>query len=297
MKSERIKNTYSLMKYKNDPSNPIIIDIDVDASDSIRITPIPTIAKAGVMTQRSKSKPVSTVKPIHKEGQHSRRSVSVQVLYENRSKQKFDPDSNSHSPVHGYTKSDFEDPNPFINQNKRKSSPLVTYKVVQHQEKKARADVANPQAFKAKVKVKKLENRKSKKGVPVGIPTQPRRIHIRTSPKILFSTMHGLTNGQKEYLSSIGFGPLLNIKVDGSASRIGYYAVNNFDPERMVLNVERGEIPITRQLIHDMLGLPLGNININSLKFRPAEDKTVDLWSAQFKSENDIRPKGVQTAI
>nr|KAJ0187769.1 hypothetical protein LSAT_V11C900462590 [Lactuca sativa] len=108
MKSERIKNRYLLMKYKNDPSNPIIIDIDVDASDSIRITPIPTIAKAGVLTQMSKSKPVSTANQFRKK------------------------------------------------------------------EKKARADVANPQAIKAKVKVKKLENRKSKKGVHVGIPTQPR---------------------------------------------------------------------------------------------------------------------------
>ncbi|CAI9264560.1 unnamed protein product [Lactuca saligna] len=100
--------------------------------------------------------------------------------------------------------------------------------------------------LRQKVKVKELENRKSKKGIHVGIPTHLRRIHIRTSPKILFSTMHGLTNRKKEYLSSIRFGPLLNIKVDGSASRIGYYAVNNFDPERMVLNVKRGEILITR---------------------------------------------------
>ncbi|CAH1427917.1 unnamed protein product [Lactuca virosa] len=193
--------------------------------------------------------------------------------------------------------SDFKDPHLVISQNKRKSPPLVTAKVVQHQEKKARADVASPQAIKTKVKVKKLENRKAKKGVHVGIPTQPRRIHIRTSPNLLFSTMYGVTNGQKEYLSFIGFGPLLNIKVDGSASRIGYYVVNNFDPERMVLNVDRGEIPITRQLIHDMLGLPVGNININSVKFTAAEDKTIDLWSAQFNSENDIRPKGVQRAI
>ncbi|CAI9299611.1 unnamed protein product [Lactuca saligna] len=99
---------------------------------------------------------------------------------------------------------------------KEKQPPsLVTTKVVQNQEKKARADVASPQAIKTKVKVKKLENIKSKKGVHVGIPTQPRRIHICTSPKILFPTMHSMTNGQKEYLSSIGFAPLLNIKVDG----------------------------------------------------------------------------------
>ncbi|CAH1427918.1 unnamed protein product [Lactuca virosa] len=109
MKSECIHNRYSLMKYKNDPSNPIMIDIDVDASDSIRITPIPTIDKAGVLTQRSRSKPVSTVKPIQKEvsiqGLHSGHSDSVEVLHEIRSKQKCDPHSNSLSPVHGYTKS------------------------------------------------------------------------------------------------------------------------------------------------------------------------------------------------
>ncbi|CAH1415276.1 unnamed protein product [Lactuca virosa] len=123
------------------------------------------------------------------------------------------------------------------------------------------------------------------------------KTQIQFSAKIKGNHLHGLTNVQKEYLSSIGFGPLLNIKVDGSASRIGYYAVNNFDPERMVLTIERGEIPITRQLIHDMLGLPLGNVNINSLNFTPAQEKPVDLWFAQFNSENDIRPKGVQRAI
>nr|KAJ0188508.1 hypothetical protein LSAT_V11C900499290 [Lactuca sativa] len=193
--------------------------------------------------------------------------------------------------------SDFEDPNPVISQNKRKSPTVAIAKVVKHQEKKAREDVGNPQSIKTRVKVKKLNNRKSKKGVHLGIPIQPRRIHIRTSPKILFSTMHSLTIGQKEYLSSIGFGPLLNIRVDGSASRIGYYVVNNFDPKHMVLNVDHGEIPINRQLIHDMLGLPLGNTNINSLKLTPAEDKTVDLWSAHFKSENNVRPKGIQKLI
>ncbi|CAI9299610.1 unnamed protein product [Lactuca saligna] len=41
----------------------------------------------------------------------------------------------------------------------------------------------------------------------------------------------------------------------------------------------------------------MGIININSLKVTPAKDKTVDLCSVQFKSENDIRPKGVQRAI
>ncbi|CAI9264527.1 unnamed protein product [Lactuca saligna] len=143
-----------------------------------------------------------------------------------------------------------------------------------HQVKKAREDMGNPQSIKTRVKVKKLNNIKSKKG-----------------------SSSRLTIDQREYLSYLGFGPLLNTRVDGSASRIGYYVVNNFDPERMVLNVEHGEIPINRQLIHDMLGLPSGNANINSLKCTPAEDKTVDLWSAQFESENDVRTKGVQRAI
>ncbi|CAI9278960.1 unnamed protein product [Lactuca saligna] len=202
--------------------------MDVDSSDSIRITPIPTSAKAKVLNQRSNSKPVSTGKPIQKTGLCSGHSASVEVINENRSKQKCDPHSTSHSPVHGYTKSDnqqpthddsdFEDPNPVISQNKRKSPPVVTTKVVKHQEKKAREDMDNPQSIKTRVKVKKLNNIKSKKGVHLGTSIQPRRIHIRTSPKILFSTMYSLTIGQKEYLSSIGYSPLLNIRVDVLAS-------------------------------------------------------------------------------
>ncbi|CAI9296891.1 unnamed protein product [Lactuca saligna] len=127
----------------------------------------------------------STVKPIQREaiqGQHSGQNVYDEMHRENRAKHKCDPHSNSYSPVHCYTKSDddydFEDPNLILSQNKSKSPPLVKVKVLLHQEKKDRADVANVHSIKTKIKVKKLENRKSKMGVHVDIPIQLRNIEI-----------------------------------------------------------------------------------------------------------------------
>ncbi|CAI9304389.1 unnamed protein product [Lactuca saligna] len=50
--------------------------------------------------------------------------------------------------------------------------------------------------------------------------------------------MHNLSKEQEAYISSIGLGHLLNMKVDGCASIMGHYIVRNFNADRMLLYVE-----------------------------------------------------------
>ncbi|KAL4592180.1 hypothetical protein LXL04_005166 [Taraxacum kok-saghyz] len=109
--------------------------------------------------------------------------------------------------------------------------------------------------------------------------------------------MQNLKKATKEYVREIGLGHLLQMKVDGSPTKIGYYAVKNFDPKNMVLKVNKGVINITREHVHKLLGLPLGRVKIDDMEYRSKEDKTVDDWYDQFDGRKDIRPHAVKEAM
>lgn len=97
-------------------------------------------------------------------------------------------------------------------------------------------------------------------------------------------------------MSSIGLGHLTRMKVVGCPRVLGYYVVNNFDSDAMVLRLPRGDIPITRELVHHLRGLPLEETYTELLQFREKDDDTVALWKEQFQGSSDIRPKGIQKA-
>ncbi|CAI9297951.1 unnamed protein product [Lactuca saligna] len=107
---------------------------------------------------------------------------------------------------------------------------------------------------------------------------EARRIQVRTSPNVLYSCIHNLSKEQEAYISSIGLGHLLNMKADGYESTMGHYTVRNFDADRMVLILHHGDIPINRQVIHELLGLPLGNVTIKSMAYREVTDDTITVW-------------------
>ncbi|KAL4574305.1 hypothetical protein LXL04_021134 [Taraxacum kok-saghyz] len=109
--------------------------------------------------------------------------------------------------------------------------------------------------------------------------------------------MQNLKKATKEYAREIGLGHLLQMKVDGSPTKIGYYAVKNFDPKNMVLKVNNGVINITREHVHKILGLPLGHVKIDNMEYWSKEDKTVDDWYDQFDGKNDITPHAVKEAM
>nr|KAJ0211327.1 hypothetical protein LSAT_V11C400176700 [Lactuca sativa] len=134
-----------------------------------------------------------------------------------------------------------------------------------------------------KENVKKFKRQRTKEGnvlKPRKLPKvvasgaeEARRIQVRTSPNVLYSCMHNLSKEQETYISSIGMGHLLNMKVDGCASIMGHYIVKNFNVDRMVLKLHHAEIPINRQVIHEMLGLPLGHVTIKSMPYREVTDR------------------------
>ncbi|CAH1414582.1 unnamed protein product [Lactuca virosa] len=170
----------------------------------------------------------------------------------------------------------------FKNENEEHVKKLSKNVVVQKRRKNNKGNVGKAR------KVPKVVDTNAK---------EPRRIQVRTSPNVLYNCMHNLSEEQESYISSIGLGHLLNMKVDGYASIIGHYTVRNFDANRMVLRLHHRDIPINREVIHELLSLPLGNVAIKSMAYRHVTDDTITAWRKQFDDEDNIRPRAVQQAI
>ncbi|CAH1415161.1 unnamed protein product [Lactuca virosa] len=105
----------------------------------------------------------------------------------------------------------------------------------------------------------------------------------RCSPESLLSIILGLRKQQKECVRSMGFGSLLKIKITDVPLKLGFYILQNFDSERMVIDVEGKELKVTAESVHDMLGIPTGGTILTQLDQWPKDDTSYDEWYQQFK--------------
>nr|KAJ0197955.1 hypothetical protein LSAT_V11C700354070 [Lactuca sativa] len=78
----------------------------------------------------------------------------------------------------------------------------------------------------------------------------------RCSPEVLLSIILGMCKEQKEFVRSMGFGALLKIKIIDIPLKLGFYVLQKFDYERMVIDIEGKELKVTSESVHDMLGIP-----------------------------------------
>ncbi|PWA93030.1 hypothetical protein CTI12_AA075780 [Artemisia annua] len=117
----------------------------------------------------------------------------------------------------------------------------------------------------------------------------------RTSPKPLYNAMLTLKPIQKACLEQNGFGNLLDFKVDGIPSKLGFYVVDNFDPKNMEIKMARHSLVITRQSIGEMLGI--NNEGLDILEEEKTNDEEmIKNWTEQFEKE-DITPSDVKSMI
>nr|GFA26631.1 hypothetical protein [Tanacetum cinerariifolium] len=101
-----------------------------------------------------------------------------------------------------------------------------------------------------------------------------------------------MASGSKE----IGFGGILDFKVDGIPGKLGLYVVHNFDEHKMEIKLARGSLVITKELIGDMLGIK--NEGIDILDGTPVRDnEMVRIWLEQYEDPKDIKPADVKLKI
>lgn len=121
-------------------------------------------------------------------------------------------------------------------------------------------------------------------------------IRIRTSPKTLHSAIRSLNVYQRQSVLEMGFGNLLDMNVDGIPSKLGFYVVDNFDPERMVIETKNGLIHISKEAVHDMIGAPIGGVELQSFRSDEFDNAILKEWKAQF-DKSEIRPGDIMRVI
>ncbi|KAJ9555287.1 LOW QUALITY PROTEIN: hypothetical protein OSB04_009901 [Centaurea solstitialis] len=112
-------------------------------------------------------------------------------------------------------------------------------------------------------------------------------LNVRTTPKPLYEAIQNLSEEQKKCIEDMGFGNLLDMKMDGVVGRIAFAVIEKFDVESMEINFERKKIIVNEQSIHDMLGIPIGGVKLNGCKY---------LDDSQFNPKG-VRPNEIKKKI
>ncbi|PWA52864.1 hypothetical protein CTI12_AA450410 [Artemisia annua] len=95
----------------------------------------------------------------------------------------------------------------------------------------------------------------------------------------------------------MGFGSLLDLKINIIPSRLGQHVVQSFDESTMSIKHWRGDIKITKESVKEILSFSCGGLKINPPERVKSEDACIKSWRRQFISlEKDtikVKPKSV----
>lgn len=149
------------------------------------------------------------------------------------------------------------------------------------------SDFTNPPPKKQKIE---------KKGNLLAVVEKYPSIRTRTSPKTLFTAIQSLNDSQKKSVIEMGFGSLLSMKLDGIPAKLGFFVVDNFNPESMEIILKKGVIKIIKEDVHDAIGVPMGAVNLMSFQRDGFDESILEEWRAQFLRV-DIRPAHVMREI
>ncbi|KAJ9550855.1 hypothetical protein OSB04_014900 [Centaurea solstitialis] len=140
----------------------------------------------------------------------------------------------------------------------------------------------------------KQERRKGKQKVieDVKYPT----LKIRTSPNSLYLAIQNMSNEQKDWVRSIGFESILELKIDVIPSKMAFYIVNNLDCENLKLHVAGAMITITSSMVHDVFGLPIGGVDLFELPLSKKIDITAE-WLKQYDGKPLVRPMQIMEVM
>ncbi|PWA46241.1 hypothetical protein CTI12_AA503420 [Artemisia annua] len=109
--------------------------------------------------------------------------------------------------------------------------------------------------------------------------------------------MAGLTEMRKKCLKDIGFERFINFPITELPGALLYYVVDKFHPTSMELRLEKGSIKITKQRIHDMIGVPMGKMKLEDLEQRDPDDPFIAEWESQYSNVAKITPAAISTEI
>ncbi|KAD3641993.1 hypothetical protein E3N88_31217 [Mikania micrantha] len=108
-------------------------------------------------------------------------------------------------------------------------------------------------------------------------------LNTRSSPAQLFRCVKLLRDNQKRGVMEMGFGSLLKFNMDCIPSKMAHFVVDRLKCKRMEIICRGGCLKITPQLIHKLLGLPIGGVKIQSIVPMEVLDESVGLWRRGYE--------------
>ncbi|GJZ53520.1 hypothetical protein Tco_0608405 [Tanacetum coccineum] len=139
------------------------------------------------------------------------------------------------------------------------------------------------------------------------VKRDPVNILTRMSPSHLKNVLDSLTTQQVSVLEELGLGEYHNnFNFTSTPGKLGLWIVKNYDHEEHTIKmVDARKIKVTRELIHEILGVPMGEIKVNALLNTTSEDETTTDWrrSTEFTEERinisklDNHLKGTKTGL
>ena len=109
-------------------------------------------------------------------------------------------------------------------------------------------------------------------------------LQTRMSAKNLKKIIDNNTNAQMKALDEMGFGNFkTDFKFNSTPTSLGLWILENFDLEKCSLTLSNNrKIKVTRELIHEILGIPMGDKKVVYLKETSTEDATTRKWRASL---------------
>ncbi|PWA86086.1 hypothetical protein CTI12_AA142780 [Artemisia annua] len=88
------------------------------------------------------------------------------------------------------------------------------------------------------------------------------------------------------------------VRKDLAGDSSGYHVISMVDDEEMKLGTSNGPIEVTEYKVHEIMGIPNGEVSIDCLEERKPNDPFIKEWFQQFPSgKKDIRPNDITDVI
>ncbi|KAI3810670.1 hypothetical protein L1987_20292 [Smallanthus sonchifolius] len=99
----------------------------------------------------------------------------------------------------------------------------------------------------------------------------------------LINCFANFNEDQKRKVNDMGFKPVLNLKLDSIPTELAFWMVQNYNAYTSTLNVGTRLIHITPEVVHRVMGIPLGTIPIEE-KRPSGKDAVVVEWRSFYKN-------------
>ncbi|XP_022004460.1 uncharacterized protein LOC110902023 [Helianthus annuus] len=104
----------------------------------------------------------------------------------------------------------------------------------------------------------------------------------RNTPNSLCYALQGLTNAQNSDITDMGFETITCFNIHNIPPGLGYWLLLNYDQKMNELNIGNRKIKITPSKVHDVLGVPMGEISVSEKPKVTKRDAIRERWKSQF---------------